>query len=223
MNMLNQFEIILRLLLATILGGIVGLEREAEDKPAGLRTHILVCVGSSLVMLISIYIYDAIKLPPQQRADPARIAAQVVVGIGFLGAGTIMRFGSSVRGLTTAATIWTVAGIGLAVGCGFYTGALVTTLIVIIVLFVLERAEKIFIKKKRFKIIGVETKDIPGQLGKIGTLLGEENINIKSVELKQREKGLVYIELWLEVPPGKEIGNIMEKLESIEGVCRVKF
>jgi putative Mg2+ transporter-C (MgtC) family protein len=221
--MVNNFEIIFRLLLATILGGVVGLERETEDKPAGLRTHILVCVGSTLIMLISIYIYDSLKLPPQQRADPARIAAQVVVGIGFLGAGTIMRFGSSVRGLTTAATIWTVSGIGLALGCGFYIGAVFTTLIVLVVLFIFERAEKVFIKKKRFKIIKIDTKDVPGQLGKIGSILGNENVNIKAIELKQKEKGLASIELWLEIPPQIIIDEIIEKLKKIEGVCSVKF
>lgn len=220
--MLNDSEIILRLLLAAFLGGLVGLEREAEDKPAGLRTHILVCLGSTLVMLISIYIYEAIKLPPQQRADPARIAAQVVVGIGFLGAGTIIRFGSSVRGLTTAATIWTVSAIGLALGCGFYIGAFTTTLIVLIVLFVFERIEKVFIKKRKFKIIEIETKDKPGQLGKIGTLLGEEKVNIKTVELKYREKDLAYIELWLDLPPEIDIKDILQKLGKIEGVCKVK-
>jgi putative Mg2+ transporter-C (MgtC) family protein len=104
-------EMVLKLFLALLLGGLVGLERERRDRPAGLRTHILVCVGSTLITLVSISLAGS-------RADPTRIAAQIVSGIGFLGAGTIFLSGATVRGLTTAAGIWAVAGIGMAVAAG---------------------------------------------------------------------------------------------------------
>ena len=114
--MVSQFEMIARLFLAAILSGLVGYEREIHGRLAGFRTHILVCVGSTLIMLTSMYIFEIYR--GLATPDPARIAAQVVSGIGFLGAGTIIRFKASVRGLTTAASLWTIAGIGLAVGSG---------------------------------------------------------------------------------------------------------
>ncbi|MBU1006316.1 MAG: MgtC/SapB family protein [Candidatus Omnitrophica bacterium] len=134
--MITDTQVVLRLIIGAILGGLVGFEREMHNKKiAGFRTHILVCVGSTLIMLVSIYIFEAYSgIAP---ADPARIAAGVVTGIGFLGAGTIIRSGSSVMGLTTAASLWTVSGIGLAVGCGFYIAGIVATVIVLASLYIL--------------------------------------------------------------------------------------
>jgi len=136
--MLTDAQIVLRLFLAAALGGIIGFEREKHHRGmAGFRTHILVSVGSALIMLVSMYIFDiyAGKVP----VDPARIAAGVVTGIGFLGAGTIIRSGESVRGLTTAASLWTVSGIGLAVGCGFYIAAWATAIIAFSTLYFLRK------------------------------------------------------------------------------------
>lgn len=127
-----------KLLIASVLGGIIGWERERRGRPAGLRTHILVCVGVTLMMVVSEHIFEKYKTfaaNPILRIDPARIAAQVVTGIGFLGAGTIIRFKTTVRGLTTAASLWVVAGIGLAVGSSCYTPAMLTTLITLFALF----------------------------------------------------------------------------------------
>src|SRR5258708_5568409 len=126
--------IAIRLLITVFLTGIVGWERERLRKPAGFRTHILVGIGSALVMLVSIYISDLYL----GKVDPSRIASNVVVGIGFLGAGTIMRSREGiVSGLTTAASLWVVAVIGMAVGCGFYSGALLTTVLVLVVLYLI--------------------------------------------------------------------------------------
>jgi putative Mg2+ transporter-C (MgtC) family protein len=136
--MINDAQIIIRLVVSSILGGLVGFEREMHNrKIAGFRTHILVCVGAALIMLTSIYISEIYcnKMP----ADPARIAAGVITGIGFLGAGTIIRSGATVTGLTTAASLWTVSGIGLAVGCGFYMAGCITTIIVLATLYILRR------------------------------------------------------------------------------------
>ena len=138
--MISNVEIIKRILCSLILASLIGLEREKKRQAAGLRTHVLVSVGSSLIMLISLYIFELYK--NIATLDPARIAAGVITGIGFLGAGAIIRAGNSVRGLTTAATIWVASGIGLACGCGFFYAAMFVTLVSLIVLFFLRKLEE---------------------------------------------------------------------------------
>ncbi len=133
-------DILLRLVVAFFLGGLVGLEREIHGRPAGLRTHILVAFGSALTMIVSIYGFAGLNL----NYDPGRIAAQVVSGIGFLGAGTILREGISIKGLTTAASLWMVAAIGLAAGAGMHLIAIVSALLVLVVLYVLHPLETKF-------------------------------------------------------------------------------
>jgi putative Mg2+ transporter-C (MgtC) family protein len=126
-----------RLSLAAVLGGAIGFERELRDREAGLRTHLLVCVGAALFTIVSAYGFEGFLTSGDQviRADPTRIAAQVVTGIGFLGAGAIIRQGLSVRGLTTAATLWVAAAIGIAAGAGYFSGAIVGTAITIVALW----------------------------------------------------------------------------------------
>jgi len=135
----TDLQMITRLLLTLIFSGLIGLERQVHRRDAGLRTHILVALGSCLIMLTSLYVFDIYKY--QVTLDPARIAAGVVTGIGFLGAGTIIRETDGVRGLTTAASLWVVAGIGLAVGVGFIKVAVYTTALVLIVLHFLRYIE----------------------------------------------------------------------------------
>jgi len=144
--MLNDLEIFIRLFLSLILSGLIGLERQVHRRTAGLRTHILVGLGSCLIMLTSLYIFAIYK--NEVALDPARIAAGVITGIGFLGAGAIMREGEGVKGLTTAASLWVVAGIGLATGCGFYKAALFTTILALITLFFLRYAERLMLGKE---------------------------------------------------------------------------
>jgi putative Mg2+ transporter-C (MgtC) family protein len=143
--MFTDYQIIIRLILTVVLSGMIGLERQLHKRTAGLRTHILVSLGSCLIMLTSLYVFDIYK--GVANPDPARIAAGVITGIGFLGAGTIIREKEGVRGLTTAASLWVVAGIGLAVGCGFKKAAIYTTVIAVIVLFFLRFAEDILEEK----------------------------------------------------------------------------
>lgn len=130
---LNQ-EIVLRLVLAAVFGAIVGYEREKKKMPAGLRTHMLVCLGAALITLTSIMAFDGL--------EPARVAAGIVTGIGFLGAGTIFRDQNRVRGITTAADIWVIAGVGLAVGAGFYLGAVTTMILLVIIMHYVKKFEK---------------------------------------------------------------------------------
>lgn len=141
-------QIIIRLTISFILGGLIGLERQFHRRAAGLRTHILVSIGSCLIMLTSIYISDIYKNVAS--VDPGRIAAGVITGIGFLGAGAIIkeRENEAVKGLTTAASLWVVAGIGLAAGCGFYIAGFFTTILALVTLFLLASFEKNILIKK---------------------------------------------------------------------------
>lgn len=138
--MISLFSTATRLILSFILGSVIGLEREKKGARAGLRTHILVCMGSTLIMLTSLHIFDLYQ--GKADVDPGRIAAGVITGIGFLCAGTIIRSSERVRGLTTAASVWVSAAIGLAVGCGYISAALITTVIVYLALAFLKRVEK---------------------------------------------------------------------------------
>ena len=146
---LDWWEVLLRLALAAALGAAIGLEREIREREAGLRTHLLVSLGSALFTITSAYGFHAFLASGSSvvRADPTRIAAQIVTGIGFLGAGAIIRQGLSVRGLTTAATLWVVAAIGLASGAGYYSAAVITTVLVLVSLWPLRIvAYRIFVR-----------------------------------------------------------------------------
>ncbi len=147
--MIGSIQIVFRLILAGVLGGAIGFERERREKAAGFKTHTLVCIGSCLIMLTSMHIFDIYK--GIATVDPARIAAQVVTGVGFLGAGTIIRFRASVRGLTTAASLWAIAGVGLAVGSGFYLAAIVTVVIILLSLLFLSKVQARMSKGNRVK------------------------------------------------------------------------
>ena len=143
--MISENEILIRLGLAALLGMIVGYERERQNQPAGLRTHAILAIGACLAMTISINIAMQF-VPAVPNGDPGRLAAQVVSGIGFLGAGAILRYGTNVKGLTTATSLWTIAIVGLAVGAGHYFSAVGTTILLILVLVVLNFLEKRLIR-----------------------------------------------------------------------------
>ena len=150
----NYVTVAVRLLLAFVLGGIIGTDRERKGRPAGMRTHILVCMGAAITTMTGFFVVDALD----HSADPLRVSAQVVSGIGFLGAGTILiRNSSVITGLTTAAGMWATAAIGVAVGYGFYSGAIVATLIGIFSVTVLSRLER---KRKNNISVYVEVRDI---------------------------------------------------------------
>jgi putative Mg2+ transporter-C (MgtC) family protein len=209
-------ESVLRLVLAMVLGGVIGWQRESADKPAGFRTHILVCVGAALYTLVSAVGFFGTG------ADPARVASNVVVGIGFLGAGTIWRTGVTVQGLTTAATLWTVAAIGVAAGVGYYVGAIFTTVIVVAVLTFFKIFE-IRIPKAGVGHLVLEMTDRPGQLGKIGTALGAFGVNIEGVELSQRTSDRVMMAMTVRVPPRVSRHELLVAVGEIEGVDEVRW
>ncbi|NPV52332.1 MAG: MgtC/SapB family protein [Firmicutes bacterium] len=217
---ITQAEIIWRLALACLLGGLIGLERESHRRPAGFRTHILVSVGSCLVMILSIHGFGEFETATR---DPARLAAQVVSGIGFLGAGTIFREGLTVKGLTTAASLWVVAGIGLAVGSGAYLAATVTTAMVVVVLIALDRVEKSLIYTKQNTLF-VAASDKPGQLGAIATALGRFGVGIKGVDMEFVEQDdEARIHLSLELPANVPREKLIEEISHLPGVHEVKY
>jgi len=152
---INTGTTLLRLGLSFIAGAVIGFERETHRQPAGLKTHILICVGSTLIMLLSIYIPQTYQ--NFQNGDPGRIAAQVVSGIGFIGAGAILRMGINVRGLTTASSIWAIAAVGLAIGAGMYLPAFFAIVLMLVVLIIVEQLEKYFFTPLSLKIITIKT------------------------------------------------------------------
>lgn len=204
-----------RLILAVALGGLVGVEREIHGRAAGFRTHILVCTGAALVMLVSIY-----GFPTWSNSDPGRLAAQVVSGIGFLGAGTILREGASVRGLTTAASLWVVAGIGLAVGSGFYVGAAAGTFLAVTTLQVLNRLERRFLGAASCQLDVCGT-DRPGLLAELSTQLTRHGADIRSVKILEGEEEAVHILFVIQGIKQPQLSLLMETLQRVEGVKAV--
>jgi putative Mg2+ transporter-C (MgtC) family protein len=185
---LSDWEVLGRLAAAAALGGMIGFERELREREAGLRTHMLVCIGSALFTIVSAYGFREFLTGNEQviRADPARIAAQIVVGIGFLGAGAIIRHGLSVRGLTTAATLWVAAAIGLAAGAGYYSAAVFTTAITLVSLSPLR-----IVAHRVFERMRPQEQDLVVELKpetSVSALLGkleEEKVGVEQIELEE--------------------------------------
>ena len=214
-----------RLLLAAVLGGLIGLEREYHGRDAGFRTHLLVAMGACLMVFISEYFflkYGAESGMGILRLDPTRIAAQVVTGIGFLGAGAIIREGLSVRGLTTAACLWVVAGLGMAVGVGLYFPALFATLLSLLTLWVLKKVEG-RVRRGSFRILTVHCADQDGILEKLKSFLAEEGIAVFDLSL---EKDLMGHEIKVDFtvrPEGHRIGSLVESVAALKFVRKVVF
>lgn len=216
---ITNIEIAIRLTLALVLGGLIGLERESMGRPAGFRTHILVSIGSALLMIVSAYAFADFMIG---RYDPGRIAAQVVSGIGFLGAGTIMREGANIRGLTTAASLWTVAGIGLTVGAGFYFPAILATFLVVLTLVLLNQLEWSYLSSKH-EILTLIIQDTPGQLARVFAVLAKHDVNVFNVELSAEDTGEAKLDLEVELSPKVSRVRLIEDLVSTPGVKRGSY
>lgn len=186
---LSPLEIGIRLLCAMILGLIIGIEREYTHRPAGMRTHILVALGSCAVMLTGQMIFAQYH-PYGATPDPARLAAQVIAGVGFLGAGTILRDGVNVKGLTTAASLWVVACLGLAVGAGYYVIALVGTVLVILTLTLFEMLQDLLLRNKHgHRNYVIETLDVVAAMQAINTLAQSVSCQILNVQAENLNDG----------------------------------
>src|SRR5215813_12921121 len=206
-------SIALKLMLAAVLGGIIGLERQIRDKPAGLRTNILICVGSTLFMSIST------KVAALVGGDPTRIAAQIISGIGFLGAGAVLHSHGFVLGLTTAATIWVVAGVGMAVGSGMYLVAIFATAMSLVTLYLLSFVED-RIQGRRSYSYSLVVSDLNQALASVNRVLQESSVSAASFNFKKRAD---HYRVWfnLVIPRDKNI-KIIQRLSEVPEIIQVE-
>ena len=217
-------EALLRLALASVFGAVIGLERELREREAGLRTHLLVCLGSALFTLVSAYGFREFLTSGASvvRADPTRIAAQIVTGIGFLGAGAIIRQGLSVRGLTTAATLWVVAAIGIAAGAGYYAGAAITTVIVLVALWPLRLvAYRLFLRlrpERERLLVDLARRDAAGD---VLAAVERSGGRVESLELVEAD-GRTHLAFEVDFPPEAR-NRAVSALSALEGVGGIRW
>jgi putative Mg2+ transporter-C (MgtC) family protein len=217
---LSWAEVILRIALAAALGGAIGLERELREREAGLRTHMLVSVGAALFTMVSAYAWTDWRFSTQEGLvfDPTRIAAQVVTGIGFLGAGAIIRQGLSVRGLTTAATLWVVAAIGMAAGVGYYEAAFVTTALVLLSLWPL-RVLAYRLSTRTRPEEGRLAVQLPAGASAVSVLEAVERAGADVSALEFSEEGdQRRIDLSVRLGTGKTAAQLIDALTNVEDV-----
>ncbi|WP_309119168.1 MgtC/SapB family protein [Paenibacillus sp.] len=220
---ISYLDLTLRVVVALLLGGLIGIEREWNHHAAGFRTHLLVCVGSAAIMLLSIYGFSDFADEYNVRMDPARLAAQVVSGIGFLGAGAIIRTGVNISGLTTAASIWVVAAIGLCAGAGFYYGATLITVLVLIILFLLNKVEKRMHRRRNHNEVKMKVARGSSAVGKITEVFDLYGLQIANVSFESEMEGkldeaVCMIRVVLNKPNPKRLIEAIDALAKIEGI-----
>jgi putative Mg2+ transporter-C (MgtC) family protein len=212
----TYLAVILRLVVAMICGGAIGLERGLKNRPAGMRTYMLVCVGSCLVMLTNQYLFQV-----SQAGDPMRLGAQVVSGIGFLGAGTIIvTRHSQIKGLTTAAGLWASAGVGLALGVGFYEAALTSAFVIFFVMTALQRWDDKLHRNTKVMEVYLALEERVGLSGLIASLR-EMNVEIYNVQIEQEpdpEEGVRTMVATLKSKKSCDHAILLEKIRKVEGV-----
>jgi putative Mg2+ transporter-C (MgtC) family protein len=221
-------EVAIRLLVTAVLCGVIGFERETRDQSAGFRTHILLGLGAALFTLVSAYGFTAFTEAALQSGgrgiqfDPTRIAAQIVTGIGFLGAGAIIRQGMDVRGLTTAASLWAAAAIGMAVGAGYYFGAAATTIIVIAALYLLREVRNRLLPRLRteFGVLNVAFSDMGSEINEVVGTLDRHSVQVRSLDV-EIEGGRATYTIQLRVPPRRSMQEALQEISALSGVQRV--
>jgi putative Mg2+ transporter-C (MgtC) family protein len=221
-----ELDVTVKLLLAALAGGLVGLEREKHGRPAGLRTNLLVAVGSCVMMIVSeaFYlkygIYDA---ETTLRLDPSRVAAQIVTGIGFLGAGVILKEGASVRGLTTAASLWAVAGLGMAFGMGFFSLGAIATVLVLISLTFLKKLDPVM-KKDRFLTLMVTAVNRDGLIEDLQKIFDTRSLEVTDIS---SHVDLVNNELFYQMAitqQDRRIGHdLTVAIKELEGIKKIRY
>jgi len=220
--MITEVQIILRVLVGAALGAVVGFERERQDQPAGLRTHMILVIGATLAMVLSVnlgYLYAR----PGTPADPARLAAQVISGIGFLGAGAILRYGFNVKGLTTATSLWTMAIVGMAVGAGYYLVGVFTTALMLLVLTVLNMLENKFVRTSISRYISIEATFHKGVVKNIRHIVQELSDSLISFTIQKHIKDKrLRIQIVARISRDQTLEELMDLLSDIDGVRHLK-
>lgn len=215
---LNLISVCVRIFLSILCGGIIGFERGRAHQPAGMRTHMLVCMGSAIVMLTGQYMFYHF-----QSGDPARLGAQVISGIGFLGAGSIITSGDSkIRGLTTAAGLWTAACIGLSIGIGFYEAGIVATLAVSLIMTQLKKLEYRRMVDDLWLSIYVEL-DAAVMMSELAEKLAEFGLEIGEVQPGKKRKGFQKAVINIKNKEHKSRGVILRYIQGVEGIQFVKY
>jgi putative Mg2+ transporter-C (MgtC) family protein len=226
--LISYGEVAIRLLLTAALCGVIGFEREIRDQSAGFRTHILLGLGAALFTLVSAYGFTPFTEAALQSGgrgiqfDPTRIAAQIVTGIGFLGAGAIIRQGTDIRGLTTAASLWAAAAIGMAVGAGYYFGAVATTVVVIVALYALrELRNRLFTRfTTDFGILRIAFSDTGSAINELTETLERHGLQIRNLGT-EIEGGKSLYTIQLRIPPRRGVQEALEEISMLPNVERV--
>lgn len=213
----TSLDVLFKLFLALLLSSIIGIERELIHKPAGIKTHSLICISATLTMTIGLYMQNIFP-----NADPSRLPAQILAGIGFVGAGTIIREGFAVKGITTAASLLAITCIGLAIGAGFYEGAIWATLFIFLILSLTSPLQNFLHRKRKHVLFNVESTSAEGVISKIEEIFNNhkvEILNIQKLENKQSKIFTYKIFSKCDIPNSKE--TILNELCKIEGVNEV--
>lgn len=219
--MVEDLDLALKLVFALALGGLIGLEREVHKKTAGLRTHMIVCLSSALLMVLSI---DVPKGTGYE-GDPTRIAAGVMTGIGFLGAGTIIKHGTTVQGLTTAASIWTAAAVGLAVGAGYFMSATLVVLLTLVTLITVQKADTYLHIYKRRATMVIHLEAAPGSIQRLHARFDELRLEVGEFSVDKRwvQTGTMVVQVQLFDTGGKDRSDVAAALLDTQGVLAVEF
>jgi putative Mg2+ transporter-C (MgtC) family protein len=212
-NIEGLAEALVKLMLAIVCGGLLGLDRERKKRPAGLRTYMMVCIGATLVMMTNDYICDVYGT-----GDPSRLGAQVISGIGFLGAGTIITTGhNKVKGLTTAAGLWAVACIGLAIGVGFYAGALLGTALLFFSMTALNRLDRRIVATSRSITLYVELEEL-GVIKKLSDALKKQEIKMMDFETETKNPEKTAALISVRLPSKKVYPDLLGIVNAVDGV-----
>ncbi len=213
--MIPLSELIMRLLVGAALGALIGIERERQSQPAGLRTHIILVTGATLAAIISIQYASLLPTP----GDPGRLAAQVISGIGFLGAGAILRFGANIKGLTTAASLWTMAVVGLAVGAGFILPALATTLLLFSALTVVTFFEKRVLGDTTLKMVWLSVDYRDGLNTEVRQIFKQHGQHVENLKMQRNMKSRrVRLEALIRTHAADFPDELIEELSKIPGL-----
>jgi putative Mg2+ transporter-C (MgtC) family protein len=222
-TLLSEADMVIRLSLGFLAGTIIGFERSSRHQMAGLRTHILIATGATLLMILSIWLpqeYNSLK-----NGDPGRIAAQVVSGIGFLGAGAMIRLGNNVRGVTTAASLWLIAAVGMAIGAGLFIAAVVTELLSLITLEAMTLLEKRFFPAERNKVMNLYFKNKNPDIKETIGVLKSFGVRLQSMDVDRsldKSEGL-RLRLLIGLPNITDIPKLTEAFKEIKGLVNIEM